>query len=267
MVRIGDMANRARWTNRRELMAGLGAAILAPALPAAPAFGAQARALQAKADVLALGLGGPGPGGPETPIWSLGGPDIRFRRGDRQEIAFGNDLPIPVVLDWRGIDGASATEPLLAKVAVAPGGTDSFQFSLRHAGTFLCDLALLGDGAARPSRGLPLVVAESDPVAVDRDEVLLIEDWRLRADGSAIAPGIDPKDARPVYTLNGLAMLDITARAHERLRLRFINGCQRTVVAVKVWGTGGAGHGPRRAAGRAVSGAQWRARAGAGKPG
>ena len=31
-------------------------------------------------------------------------------------------------------------------------------------------------------------------------------------------------------------MPDITARAHERLRLRFINGCQRTVIAVKMEG-------------------------------
>ena len=56
---------------------------------------------------------------------------------------------------------------------------------LRHAGTLLCDVRLLGDGQA-PSRALPLIVGESEPVAVDRDEVLLIEDWRLRADGTAI---------------------------------------------------------------------------------
>ena len=39
-----------------------------------------------------------------------------------------------------------------------------------------------------------MVVRESEPVAVDRDEVLLIEDWRVRADGTAVAPGTDPKD-------------------------------------------------------------------------
>ena len=107
---------------------------------------------------------------------------------------------------------------------------------LRHAGTFLCDLRLLGDGQARPLPARALIVAESEPVAVDRDEVFLIEDWRLRPDGTAIAPGIDPKDTTPVYTVNGLTTLDITARAHERLRFRFINGCQRTVIAVKIEG-------------------------------
>ena len=77
----------------------------------------------------------------------------------------------------------------------------------------LCDLSLLGDGAARPARGLPLIVAESEPVAVDRDEVFLIEDWRLRPDGTAIAPGVDPGDTTPLYTVNGLTMPDIHRRA------------------------------------------------------
>jgi FtsP/CotA-like multicopper oxidase with cupredoxin domain len=229
MVRIGSMANPGSWwTDRRELMAGLGAAVLAPALPAAAS---RARRLQARADVVALR-----PGAPGTPVWSLGGPDIRFKRGDVAEIAFGNDLPVPAVLNWRGIDGAQATEPLLARASLSPGTMDTFRVPLRHAGTLLCDPALLCDGAARPTRGLPVIVDESEPVAVDRDQVLLIEDWRLRSDGSAIAPGSDPADTMPVYTVNGLRTPDITARGHERLRLRFINGCQRSVIAVKIEG-------------------------------
>jgi FtsP/CotA-like multicopper oxidase with cupredoxin domain len=66
--------------------------------------------------------------------------------------------------------------------------------------------------------------------------VFLIEDWRLRPDGTAIAPGIDPKDTTPVYTINGRTTPDIPARANERLRFRFINGCQRNVIAIKTEG-------------------------------
>src|SRR5258708_31226339 len=72
--------------------------------------------------------------------------------------------------------------------------------------------------------------------AVDRDEVCLIEDWRLRPDGTAIAPSIDPKDTTPVTTINGLRTLDIPARVNERLRFRFVNGCQRSVIAIKIEG-------------------------------
>jgi FtsP/CotA-like multicopper oxidase with cupredoxin domain len=81
-----------------------------------------------------------------------------------------------------------------------------------------------------------LVVGESEPVTVDRDEVFLIEDWRLRSDSTLIAPGIDPKDTVTLYTINGLATLDIPTRTNERLRFRFINGCQRNVLAIKLEG-------------------------------
>jgi FtsP/CotA-like multicopper oxidase with cupredoxin domain len=193
------------------------------------AQGHPALKLHAKANVLALRAGEP-----DTPIWSLGGPELRFRRGDIAEIMFANDLPAPMVLNWRGIDGAVAAEPLLARASPAPGAQDSFQLSLRHAGTFLCDLALLGDNAAQPARGLPVIVAESEAVAIDRDEVILIEDWRLRPDGTAIAPGVDPKGTVPTYTINGRTTQEIQLRAHERLRFRFINGLQRHVIAIKI---------------------------------
>jgi FtsP/CotA-like multicopper oxidase with cupredoxin domain len=106
--------------------------------------------------------------------------------------------------------------------------------ALRHAGTFLCDLRLLGDGQARPLPARALVVAESEPVMVDRDEVVLVEDWRLHSDGSVMAPGSEAKDTKPLYTINGRALLDIVTRANERLRIRFINGCQRTAIALKI---------------------------------
>jgi FtsP/CotA-like multicopper oxidase with cupredoxin domain len=212
-------------------MAGLGAAAIAAGLPARPVKALQARLLQAKADHIALR-----PGGPETPVWAFGGPYLTFGRSDKQEIAFANDLPVPVVLNWRGIGGAKAAEPLLARAAVAPGTRETFEIPLLYAGTFMCDVRLLGDGTERPSRPLPLVVGESEPVAVDRDEIFLVEDWRVRSDGTAIAPGNDPTDTQPAYTVNGLNSLDITARVNERLRLRFINACQRAVIALKLEG-------------------------------
>jgi FtsP/CotA-like multicopper oxidase with cupredoxin domain len=230
------MADRILRLDRRELLAGLGAAVLAPAM--ASIAGAQGRpslTLQAKAGVIALR-----PGGPDTPIWSLQGPapdlSFRFKRGDEIEITLQNQLPVPTVLNWHGIDGVPAAEALAARVPLAPGAKETVVVPLRYAGTLLCDLRLLGDGQERPSRPLALVVQESDPVTVDRDEVILIEDWRLRSDGSAIAPGVDPKDTMPLYTINGLTTLDIPTRPHERLRFRFINGCQRNVIALKIEG-------------------------------
>jgi FtsP/CotA-like multicopper oxidase with cupredoxin domain len=100
----------------------------------------------------------------------------------------------------------------------------------------MLDLRLLGNGQASPLPARALAVRESEPVAVDRDEVFLIEDWHLRPDGTAIAPGIDPKDTMPLYTVNGLITPDISLRTNERLRFRFINACQRAVIALKIEG-------------------------------
>ena len=230
------MADRIFPLDRRKLLAGLGAAVLSPAMSVvATAQGRPSLSLQAKASATALR-----PGGPQTPTWSLAMPSpetgLRFKRGDSLEVAIENELPVPAVLNWRGIGGVPAAEPLLARASVAAGAKDTFQVPLRHAGTFLCDIRLLGDGQARPSPARAFVVNESEPVSVDRDEVFHIEDWRLRPDGTAIAPGVDPKDTAAVYTINGRPSLDIPVRANERLRLRFINSFQRNVIAIKIEG-------------------------------
>jgi FtsP/CotA-like multicopper oxidase with cupredoxin domain len=231
------MANRIFHPDRRELMAGLGAAMVGPALPSIAAAEARpALALQARADAIALR-----PGLSDTPIWSLGAATpnaLRFKRGDAPDVRLANDTTAPVALNWHGIDGAAAAEPLLGQAALPAQGKQSlaipFTIPLRHAGTFMCDLRLLGDGEGRPSAARALIVAENEPIAVDRDEILLLEDWRLRPDGTAIAPGGDRDGTAPVYTVNRQRALDIPARLHERLRIRFINGLQRNVIAIKI---------------------------------
>jgi FtsP/CotA-like multicopper oxidase with cupredoxin domain len=236
MVRIAMMVERIFRLDRRELMAGLGATLLIPAAPgSAAAQGHPLLLLQAKAGSIALR-----PGAAETPIWSLQGPTpdpvFRFKRGDTAEITLFSELPLPTLFNWHGIDGVAAAEPLLARAPLATGGKEKLVIPLRHSGTLLCDIRLLGDGQARPAQARPMVVGESEPVTVDRDEVFLVEDWRLRADGSAIAPGIDPASTTPVYTVNGKTTPDLPARLNERLRIRFINGCQRNVIALKIEG-------------------------------
>jgi FtsP/CotA-like multicopper oxidase with cupredoxin domain len=231
MVRInglrGYMPDHIFRPDRRAVMAGLAAAAVLRTNDTAGAQ--QPLSLRCKPDFLDLK-----DGQLTTPIWSLGNQALRFKRGDRAEITCANDLPAPIVLNWRGIDGAASAEPLLARPIQKSTGSDAFQLPLRHAGTYLCDAALLGDGAARAVRALPLIVAESEPVAADRDEVLLIEGWRLKPDGSALAPGLDADGTTPVYTVNGQRTNDIPVRSRERLRLRFINALQRHVIALKI---------------------------------
>lgn len=227
MVRIGPMTSPKTSLDRRTLIAGLGAAALGP-LSMSAAFAQVRPELQLEGKVENLPIRA---GSPASPVWGLGNPDLRFKRGDTVKVGWAGLAGDghAAMLSWRGIDGAPEVGPL--PVGFFKGLRS---LPLRHAGTFVCDLALLGDGKARPSRAYPLVVRESEPAAVDRDEVFLIEDWRVLPDGTAITPGVEPKDALPVHTVNGRTSFEISVRSNERVRLRFINACQRTVIATKI---------------------------------
>jgi FtsP/CotA-like multicopper oxidase with cupredoxin domain len=227
------MTSRVFPLNRRRLLTGMGAVALGPAVPPVAAQGPAILALQATPEIAALR-----PGQPSTPVWSLRTPmrdgALRFRRGDQVDVALSNDLPVPLVLNWHGVNAIAAAEPLTARSPVAAGGKDTIAMHFRHAGTFMIDLRLLGDGLARPLPARAVIVGESEPVAVERDEVILLEDWRCRTDGSAVAPGVASQDMNPVFTVNGQTSIEITARTNQRLRLRFINGFQRNGIAIKI---------------------------------
>jgi FtsP/CotA-like multicopper oxidase with cupredoxin domain len=233
MVRIGLMAKWNFVADRRHFLTGLGAAASVSLLPRiALTDGPQHLALQTAEATLNLR-----PGQSETQVWALQAipPALRFKPG-QLDVAFRNDLPLPAILNWHGIDGVPAVEPLFGQSTVASGANASLAVILRRPGTSFCDLRLLSDAHAKPSRPLAIVVEENEPPIVDLDEVLLIEDWRLRADGAAVAPGTDPQGMPVVHTVNGQLIPHIAVQAQQRLRLRLISGCQRTVVAVKFEG-------------------------------
>jgi FtsP/CotA-like multicopper oxidase with cupredoxin domain len=231
MVRTRLMTHKFFAVDRRGFMAAFGAFSVTAAMSRAPAAQAeQSLRLEAKPTAILLR-----PGEPPTPIWGLetSAAPLRLMTG-QIEVTFRNGLPVPAVLDWRGIDGAPAAEPLTARPAVPPGAEITFPLPLRRPGTYFADLRLLAAPDAPPSRMLPFVVEDSAPMAVDRDQTVLIEDWRLQpGQAAARAEGGDPP---AVFTVNGQVAPGIPIRSGERLRLRFINGSQGQVIAVKIEG-------------------------------
>jgi len=222
---------------RREVLAGLGASVGATAAGliaagAGPLMTAQL-ALQARAATLALR-----PGQPPTPIWELAAVshlgDVRLKRFDSCQLVFRNDLPVPLAPVWYGLSAPAVTDQSRGRAPVAPDATETSMVSIANAGTLLADFRLFEDDQKQPARALPIIAAEASQVAVDRDVVVLIEEWRLRPDGNALPPGRDPKDATALYTVNGKTSFEISASVGERLRLRFINGSQRSVLAIKL---------------------------------
>lgn len=221
-------------STRRAFLAGLGglAAIAGVRLPAR-AQGQPSLSLRLRPETAKLA-----PNLPDSPIWAFdaGTPNtpLRFRRGAELQLIFANDLPVPATLNWAGIDGVQATAALITQTPVPAGGRTNLTIPLRHAGSFLVDPRLLGDGKERPSTACALIVDETEKITVDRDEVLLIEDWRVKSDGHAIAPGASVQDAAVTYTVNGRPSLDLNVRANDRLRLRLINGCPRAPIGLKI---------------------------------
>ncbi|WP_315833043.1 multicopper oxidase family protein [Bradyrhizobium prioriisuperbiae] len=228
--------------SRRLVLTGLGGAATAVLAPRTAALGQNpASAGRPSLDLrLRPSTAGLRDNQPPSAIWdfvSASGalPTAQeFRQGDDLQLALANDLPAPVTLSLRGLVGVAQIEPLAARPPLLTGQSSSISVPLRLAGTLLCDARLLGDGQALALPARAIRVMEKQPVAVDADQTLLIEDWRLKPDGSAVAPGSDPGGASPLFTVNSKPSLDIPVWTNARLRLRFINACQRSVIALKI---------------------------------
>ncbi|TAK50005.1 MAG: copper oxidase [Xanthobacteraceae bacterium] len=217
---------------RRMVMGGLGAAALACGLPA---LAAAPRMLEARPAEVRLR----GPGEPATTIWSFDGvtpgPTLRVNTGETLDLALANRLPGAIAFAWHGLPLPPAGLPLTGREPLPPGSDLTLNLTPRQAGTFLYHARLIDDGATLPLPAGALIVDEATPPATERDELLLIEDWRLDADGRALPPGRPlPQGTQTLFTVNGTAAQDIAVRAGDRLRLRLVNGCARALIAVMV---------------------------------
>ena len=173
--------------------------------------------------------------GMATPVWQLGDglPYTRFSGNPPPQVVFTNDTAQPVAMAFHGLDGPASLEPLLEHAPLAPrGGTATCELPSKP-GTFLIDPRLLSGDDDRPALPRVLVVEGDEAFGADRDEVLLIEDWKIGTDGVAQVAGRDSGSVASLYTINRRVIHDITVRPNERVRLRLVNGCQRSVIALK----------------------------------
>lgn len=162
---------------------------------------------------------------------SVPGPVLRVRLGEEVEVRLRNDLPQPTTIHWHGVRVPNAMDgvPGVTQEPIPPGGEFTYRFVPKDAGTFWFHPHVRG--AEQVERGLygVLIVDDRESLPYNRDEVWVLDDWRLGQDGQ-----LDPRfvtrhdlahDGRwgQVVTVNGAAGPDISVRPGERIRLRLVN--------------------------------------------
>src|SRR5580700_7026782 len=170
--------------SRRALVVGAGAAGLRATLPFRSSVAAseiKEYRLAAKPALANLA----GEGHPNTPVWAYNktvpGPELRVRQAEPVRVVVTNNIGEDTTVHFHGIRLPNAMDgvPGLTQKPIRPGESFSYEFTPPDAGTFWYHphantLQQLGRGLAGA-----LIVEESEPVAVDRDLLWFIEDWRL----------------------------------------------------------------------------------------
>lgn len=143
--------------------------------------GGGARLLTARRSEIELGRG------LRATAWTydgqLPGPELRVREGERVRVRLQNSLPAESSIHWHGIPqrGTNAMDgvPGVTQRAVAPGGAFDYDFVAEPPGTFFFHSHF----GLQLERGLyaPLIVeAAREPLAYDREYVLVFDDWPSR---------------------------------------------------------------------------------------
>ena len=192
------------------------------------------------------------PGYPATPIWGydarVPGPTIRVPQGERVTRRFVNELPQGTTVHWHGVrlENAMDGAPEVTQPAVPPGDEFLYEFVAPDAGTFWYHPH--ERAWEQMARGLygALIVEEPGPPLVDRDEVLLIDDWRLNQQAeiheeSFGAMGDWSHGGRTGnwITVNGESAWQRTVGHHERLRLRLVNTANSRIFTLETRGLEG----------------------------
>jgi FtsP/CotA-like multicopper oxidase with cupredoxin domain len=164
------------------------------------------------------------------------GPVLRVRRGAEIRARLINDWSEPTTIHWHGLRVPNAMDgtPYLTQQPVGPGQSFDYRFVAKDAGTFWYH----APSASQVTRGLygPVIVDESESIDVDRDVLLMLDDWNLNNDGSlrdAAVPAA-PSGQSPLFTANGQLDLAVPVQRGERVRLRLINATVSRLLPVRV---------------------------------
>ena len=226
--------------HRRAFLGGLAASVVP--LPSVGAATGQPIILEARPGNVVLGSQAP------TPAWTYNGqvpgPLLRVKKGSPVAVRLVNKLDQPTTLCWHGVRIANALDGVagLTQQPVRPGESLDFTFVPPDAGLFWYHPHVWPVTAEQIGRGLygALIVDEPNPPDIDRDLLVVLDDWTLDAQGRLDAVFLDPRSALhagrigPLVTVNGRATpVSEMAAPGARLRLRFLNACAARIALVR----------------------------------
>ena len=181
-----------------------------------------------------------------TPIWGYDGacpgPTLRIKQGDELKVRLVNDLDQATTVHWHGLRLPNGMDgvPHLTQEPIEPGQSFDYHFAAPDAGTFWYHTHFgSSEQLARGLYGI-LIVEEREPVEVDRDLTLVVDDWRLRDDGSIEPSFGNFHDAMMAgrlgqyITVNSEDALNLSLRTNERLRLRIINTANSRIFLLRI---------------------------------
>jgi FtsP/CotA-like multicopper oxidase with cupredoxin domain len=182
---------------------------------------------------------------PQTDVWTYNGtvpgPEIRLRQGERLRVIVENRLGESTTVHWHGIRVPNAMDgvPDLTQAPIAPEGTFLYEFDVPDAGTYWYHPHQRS--FEQVGRGLSgaLIVEERDPIAVDRDVVWVLDDWRLKPDASISDDFGNMFDVSHngrvgnTVSVNGRVPTNFPVRAGERVRLRLINAANARIFGLE----------------------------------
>ena len=228
-------------------MVGAGAAALGSAAPLHRSFpDSEIKEFRLAAKLAVVNL--TGEGHQDTTVWAydgtVPGTELRIRQGNPLRIVVNNKLGEDTTVHWHGIRLPNPMDgvPGLTQPPIRPGESFTYEFTPPDAGTFWYHPH--ADSLQQLGRGLAgaFIVEEHEPVAVDRDLLWFIEDWRLD-DGGRIAPGFGNRMEAGMsgrigntITVNGRVPYRVAVKAGERVRLRIVNAALARIVGLRFEG-------------------------------
>ncbi len=187
-----------------------------------------------------------GKGAGPTPIWGYEGmspgPTLRVKQGEELKVRLVNNLQQATVIHWHGLRLPNAMDgvPFLTQKPVEPGQSFDYHFTPPDAGTFWYHTHFgSSEQLARGLYGI-LIVEERDAPQVDRDLMLVVDDWRLMDNGEIQPSFGNFHDAMMAgrlgqyITLNSKDTLDLAVKTNERLRLRIVNTANSRIFQFRI---------------------------------